>query len=73
MNKINRTYLVDVQLAHRIRSTAQAHDVGDSDLVNYLLEFAFDALDEGTLQIQKRPTKWAVDRIRERNWGYEQE
>jgi hypothetical protein len=56
MEKHNRTYRLDIEITARINALAAAHNVGVSDLVNYLLRDVVARVERGELRIEARHT-----------------
>ena len=52
---VHRTYKLNEELADRINATANAHHVGVSDLVRFLLSEALDQVETGQMRIRTRP------------------
>jgi hypothetical protein len=54
--KHNRTYRLDIEITEQINAIAAAHNVGVSDLVNYLLHDVVKRVERGELGIEARHT-----------------
>ena len=52
---VHRTYKLNQELANRINATANAHNVGVSDLVRFLLTSALDQVESRQTHIRTRP------------------
>lgn len=57
----NATWRVDQAVREKVTALALDHNVGTSDLVNYLLSVALCQVEEGELEIPIRPA--ALNRI----------
>ena len=59
---VHRTYKLNQELADRINATANAHHVGVSDLVRFLLTTALDQVKTGQVRIRtKAPGLHVID------------
>ena len=57
---MNRTYVLDDALIERVDATARRLAVGQSELVNYLLDQALTQVDAGRLAIPVAPRVYGI-------------
>jgi len=58
---VNRTYRLAPDVAARVKTLANEHEIWDSSLVSFLLAHALDQVDAGRLVIRKRPVAYVID------------
>lgn len=58
---IDRTYSLSPDVAQRIKSLADEHQLHHSSLVNFLLRHALDDVAAGKVKIRRRPVAYAID------------
>ena len=57
---MNRTYILDDQVIERLDATARRLAVGQSDLVNFLLDQALDQIEAGALKVPTAPKVYGI-------------
>ena len=56
MRKTTRTYKLSADVVSGVDGLAKHHSIGQSDLVDFLLEYSLEAVENGDLPIITRPS-----------------
>ena len=61
MTRSNRTYRLDEGIPARVKTLADKHRVSMSDMINFLILYALDEVENGRLHVPTKPGRAVVD------------